>query len=245
MSSLSIAFITPTKSVILPDLSTAILPDDRFILSGHITGMELAHVLGRIERSLKEVGLSADAASKLAGKPDAIRNMRRAVKDGRPGFNIATITALARVLKKTPAWLIDGRGQRDAAEAGGAVIRLVGYVGAGAETHYYAVAQGDLDEVPFPEASSDTVAVEVRGESLGLLFDRWRVFYDDVRRPVTTDSDLMGRLCVVGLADDRILIKKIKPGRKGRFRLLSVAPEPPIEDVEVDWAASVKLMVPP
>lgn len=208
--------------------------------------MELSAVLKRIERRLKELGLSADAASRDAGKPDAVRNMRRAVKSGRKGVNTSTIAALAPVLKTTAAWLLEGKGRHEAAEAGGSGVRLVGYVGAGAEAHYYAIAQGDLDDVPAPEgATDDTVAVEVRGESLGPLFDRWLVFYDDVRRPVTADSGLMGRLCVVGLKDDRILIKKIRPGRKkGRFRLISAPPEPAIEDVEIEWAAPVKNMVP-
>src|SRR5262245_1928367 len=82
------------------------------------------------------------------------------------------------------------------------VVRVVGYVGAGAEAHYYAVAQGDLDEVAAPAVTDSTVAVEIRGDSLGALFDRSLVFYDDVRSPVT--ADLVGKLCVVGLPDDRI-----------------------------------------
>jgi len=122
-------------------------------------------------------------------------------------------------------------------------VRVVGYVGAGAATHFYAISQGDLDEVPAPEGSTaDTVAVEIRGDSLGSLFDRWLVFYDQVRSPVT--SDLIGRLCVVGLPDDRVLVKKIQNGsRKGFHRLLSER-EPPIEDVLIAWAARVKSMVP-
>lgn len=203
--------------------------------------MELSTVLKRIERRLKDLDLSADRASREAGKPDAIRNLRRAVKDGRQGVTTGTIAALAPVLKTTAAWLLEGKGQPALAE--GETVRLVGYVGAGAEAHYYAVAQGDLDEVPAPAgATAHTVAVEVRGESLGPLFDRWLVFYDDVRRPVT--QDLYGKICVVGLPDDRILIKKLRPGTaKGKYRLLS-ATEPPIENVEIEWAAPVKIMVP-
>lgn len=123
------------------------------------------------------------------------------------------------------------------------VVRVVGYVGAGAAAHFYAIAQGDLDEVPAPEGSTkDTVAVEVRGDSLGSLFDRWLVFYDDVRRPIT--GDLVGKLCVVGLADDRVLIKKVRLGsRKGLYKLISER-EDPIDDVAIEWAARVKNMVP-
>lgn len=124
-------------------------------------------------------------------------------------------------------------------------VPVVGYVGAGALAHFYAISQGDLDTVPAPDGATDsTVAVEIRGASLGALFDRWLVFYDDVRSPVT--SDLLGKLCVVGLSDERVLIKKIQKGRKnGLFRLVAGSDaEPPIEDVPVEWAARVKNMVP-
>jgi lambda repressor-like predicted transcriptional regulator len=123
------------------------------------------------------------------------------------------------------------------------MVRVVGYVGAGATAHYYEVAQGDLDEVKAPEGSTpQTVAVEVRGTSLGPLFDRWLVFYDDVRRPVT--ADLIGKLCVVGLEDERVLVKKLQRGRApGLFNLISQA-EDPIEDIGVRWAARVNNMTP-
>jgi hypothetical protein len=122
------------------------------------------------------------------------------------------------------------------------VTRIVGYVGAGAAAHNYAVAQGDLDEIAAPEGASEhTVAVEIRGNSLGELFDRWLVFYDDVRRPVT--EDLIGKLCVVGLADGRVLIKKIGKESSGFYALLSEK-EPPIENAVIEWAARVKAMAP-
>jgi hypothetical protein len=122
-------------------------------------------------------------------------------------------------------------------------VPVAGYVGAGAETHFYAVAQGGLDEIDAPEGSTpDTVAVEIRGGSLGTFFDRWLVFYDDVRRPVT--PDLLGKLCVVGLDDGRVLIKKLQRSRsQGLFNLVSQT-EAPILDVAIEWAAKVKSMMP-
>lgn len=121
-------------------------------------------------------------------------------------------------------------------------VPVKGYVGAGDQAHYYAVAQGDLDTVPAPDNATDrTVAVEIKGTSLGEFFDRWLVFYDDVRSPVT--SDLIGRPCIVCLADERILVKKLLRGRNGRFRLISNTEEP-IENVEVIWAARVTHMEP-
>lgn len=141
---------------------------------------------------------------------------------------------LAPHLRVTPEFLLFGD-QKTAP--------VVGYVGAGAEAHYYADGQGPFDEVPAPEGATDkTVAVEIRGESLGALFDRWLVFYDDVRSPVT--PDLIGKLCVVGLADGRVLIKKLRRSKtEGLFHLISNV-DPPILDEQVDWAAKVKTMVP-
>jgi len=122
-------------------------------------------------------------------------------------------------------------------------VPVVGYVQAGAEAVLFAAGQGPFDYVPAPEGSTEnTVAVEIRGESLGSFFTEWLVFYDDVRSPVT--PDLHNRLCVVGLPDDRILVKKIKPSQApGLFHLLSQT-EDPILDQEVAWAARVKTMSP-
>lgn len=122
-------------------------------------------------------------------------------------------------------------------------VQLVGVVGAGAQAHFYEGSQGPFDQVPAPEGSTEhTVAVEIRGESLGPLFDKWLVFYDDVRRPAT--ADLIGKLCVVGLDDGRVLIKKLQRSKSpGLYHLVSQT-EPPILDVPIEWAAMVKHMVP-
>jgi transcriptional regulator with XRE-family HTH domain len=120
---------------------------------------------------------------------------------------------------------------------------LVGYVGAGALAHIFSEGQGPFDEVDAPDGSTeDTVAVEIRGESLGSFFDQWLVFYDDVRTPPS--SKMLNRLCVVGVADGRILIKKLTKGTlPGHYTLLSQF-EPPMYDQIIEWAALVKNMVP-
>jgi hypothetical protein len=141
----------------------------------------------------------------------------------------------------TPEWLLTGRKpfpSDEPEQPPARKVRVVGYVGAGAEAHLYAVAQGDLDEVdPPPGLTEDTVAVEIRGDSLGAFFNRWLVFYDDVRRSVT--PDLIGELCIVGLEDGRILIKQIQRSKtEGLFNLIS-STEKPIADVAIEWAARV------
>jgi transcriptional regulator with XRE-family HTH domain len=125
----------------------------------------------------------------------------------------------------------------------GARVPLVGFVGAGAQAHFYADGQGPFDEVAAPDAASaKTVAVQVRGHSLGALFDNWLVFYDDVRDP--PGDDLVSRMCVCGLADGRVLIKSLKRSQIAGLWILLSNIEPPIYDVALDWAAVVREMRP-
>jgi transcriptional regulator with XRE-family HTH domain len=122
-------------------------------------------------------------------------------------------------------------------------VPLVGYVGAGSMAHIYSDGQGPFDEVPAPEGASEhTVAVEIRGESLGSFFDQWLVFYDEVRTPPT--AAMIGKLCVVGLADGRIMVKKLARGTLARHFTLHSQFEAPIYDVVVEWCALVRTMRP-
>ena len=68
----------------------------------------MVDILDRIEKRLKDVGISASAASLAAGlSKDAIRNIRRAKLQGiDAGVNIRTVEALAPVLKTSKAWLL-------------------------------------------------------------------------------------------------------------------------------------------
>ncbi|WP_246388849.1 helix-turn-helix domain-containing protein [Microvirga mediterraneensis] len=122
------------------------------------------------------------------------------------------------------------------------MVPLVGYVGAGSLAHYFGEGDGNLGEVEAPEnASEKTVGVEIRGESLGIMLDGWVAYYDEVREAPT--ADMIGKLCVVGLYDGRVLIKKLEKGQLPKhYNLLSQ--DPPIYDAEVTWAAVVKAMMP-
>jgi transcriptional regulator with XRE-family HTH domain len=124
-----------------------------------------------------------------------------------------------------------------------ATVPVVGYVAAGAEAHLYATGDGGLDQVEAPPgARPSTVAVEIRGESLGMLFDGWLAFYDETRDPVT--PDLIGQLCVVGLPDGRVMIKRLLPTpNPDRFHLMANG-EGSLLDQQVSWAARVLTMRP-
>jgi len=117
-------------------------------------------------------------------------------------------------------------------------VKIKGYVGAGSVAHYYAVSDEEYEEVDAPAGITDpAVAVEIRGKSMGPALEGWLVFYKDVHSPVR--PEMLGQLCVVGLTDDRILIKLIKRERDGSFTLLSNGADDPIPNVKIEWAALV------
>lgn len=120
---------------------------------------------------------------------------------------------------------------------------VVGFVGAGSTMTLFAEGQGPFDYVDAPpDAREETVAAEIRGDSLGAFFNHWLVFYDDVHSPVTPAQ--LGELCVVGLEDGRVLVKKVAQGsRPDVYHLISQFEEP-IFDATVVWAAKVNSMRP-
>lgn len=134
--------------------------------------------------------------------------------------------------------------QRDLVISETFTVPIVGRVGASSEMLLYGDGDGENGTAPAPEgATKNTVAAIIRGTSLGELLDGWLVFYDQVHTPPT--PDMIGRICVVGLADGRILVKKLMPGQlEGRFNLIANT-EPPIYDAAVNWAARVRQMTEP
>lgn len=124
------------------------------------------------------------------------------------------------------------------------LVPIVGFVGAGGSI-VYSEGQGPFGEAQMPpkNGTESTVAVVVRGDSMaGQLEDGWTVYYDDRRSAPA--QDLLGRLCVVGLRDGRVLIKKLLPGRQnGKYDLYSTNAAPML-DQQIDWAARVTWIAP-
>lgn len=187
-------------------------------MGNNLRRLRLAHGLTH-EKAAELIGVSRSQFIKLE------RGERRLTQE--------YINQIARGFGVSPSEVIEDR----------STVLVMGYVGAGAAAHYYAESHGNLDEVPMPPGGTDdTVALEVRGDSLGSFFNQWLVYFDDVRNPVT--ADLLGRLVVCETVDGRVLVKKLMRGtRRGHFTLLSQT-ESPIEDVELVWAARVKHMTP-
>lgn len=94
-------------SVNLPVKSTAFLPDEQPVNSGHSTGMNYAVIYENIQYLLKDKGRSADEVSRSAGVPEAIRNIKRRLNQGikGQGMNAATLEALAAELQVTTDYL--------------------------------------------------------------------------------------------------------------------------------------------
>lgn len=153
-------------------------------------------------------------------------------ESGKRDMRLKEAVALARYLKVPIAAIAEMP-----------VVPLVGFVGAGSEMAYFADAHSPDEFVKMPpNGTEDTVAVEIRGDSLGSAFVGWCAYYDERREPPT--DDLLGELCVVGLHDGRVLVKKIVQGRqRGRYDLWSPNAEPLLDEA-VEWAARVTALLP-
>lgn len=238
-------------AVKLPHKSTGKIPlsrnDCARIISRAVKAGEDHDIRRRIKQRLEQVGLTPRSASlKAGGSADLIRGLLRGKQRSFRGENLAK---LAAVLGVSATWLLTGE---DGPEENGErpptrVVPIVGYVGAGSEAHYYDIAQSPDEFASLPAGVNiksivDVAAIEIRGDSLGNFLNGWLVFYDDVK--AEPDPSMLRELCVVGLTDGRVLVKKLMKGSTpGRYHLLSQT-EGMIEDVEVLWAAKVRAMAP-
>lgn len=138
-----------------------------------------------------------------------------------------------RAFKVSPAWLLTGEGPRTAPE-----VEILGYVGAG--TDIISVDSGGLGEsveLP-PGAAPNTGVVIVRGNS---MYPRYlegeKIYYVTDRRD---PDEMIGKECVVQLADGRIMVKRLRRGSRRRLYNLESYNAPMIEDQRVEWAARVR-----
>jgi hypothetical protein len=218
-----------------------LLPGASLTMFGYSTAMELDDVLFRIESRLNAVGLSAHAASLAAKRPDAIRNLKRAVKNhDRRGVTTETLMALAPVLKTTAAWLLEGVGE----PTPGNIVQVVGRIGAGAEIlpEFEQIPPEGLYEieVPFPIAN-DAIAFQVEGDSMWPRYDPGDVII--CWRQGTNVDEVVGWEAAVRTTDGKRYLKRIqRGGSSGTFDLESHNAAP-IRGVRIEWAAEIKGVV--
>src|SRR5271166_3909890 len=128
----------------------------------------------RLRDARKKLFKSARAAALAFAIPVATYSAHeRAQTPGGRDYGPEDAQRYARRFGVTAEWLLTGYRQTADAKAetsehpqGSSTTRLrvIGYVGAGAQVHLYAVATEDLDEIEVPMlAPASTVALEIRG----------------------------------------------------------------------------------
>lgn len=203
--------------------------------------MELEDVLVRIESRLKAVGLSAHAASLAARRPDAIRNLKRAVKNhDRRGVTTETLTALAPVLKTTAAWLLEGVGEG----APHNVVPVVGRIGAGGEIQpaFEELSPDRLYDVEVPfQMDEDAMAFEIEGDSLWPRYDSGDIVI--CWRPGTSADAAIGFEAALKTADGKRYLKRIQRGAVDGTYDLESHNAAPVRGVRIEWAAEIKAVI--
>lgn len=178
----------------------------------------------------KERGWTQEQTAEAMGTTrDTYVKLERGVEKGGRKLHDLWIAKAAAAFGVDPSEIIAS----DRAE-----VPIVGFVSAGAVENNFTDAQGEFDRAPAPQgATAETVAVEVRGDSLGPFFDGALVFYDKIEAAPT--PAMIGRLCIVGTKAGNVYIKKIGRGtREDRWTLYAQFGSP-MEDVEIEWVAPV------
>lgn len=126
-------------------------------------------------------------------------------------------------------------------------IPVVGHVGIGAEIVDIDNSSrgGGIDEIvpPFDGLDPSTVAVRVRGNSMAPAYKDGEILLYD-RQNGDDLVQLIGKDCVVSLADGRKLVKQIRRTPGGEWFLQSVnSDSEPIFGIEIEWAAKVKVVL--
>lgn len=180
---------------------------------------------------------------KLAEVLGVERSVANKIVNGKVPFNAKKAAAVAELLGETTQEILSRAG---IVEDLGSDIPVVGYVGGGAQVYPYDdYAHGDgMDFVERPEyVHGRAVAVEVRGDSmLPTAEDGWKLIYTGDQ--TINEGDVLNKLCVVKLIDGRMLVKKLLRGSQPQRYHLHSSNAPLIEDVEIEWAARVKSIVP-
>lgn len=155
-------------------------------------------------------------------------------ENGNRDYDSAQAKRYARFFGVSPEWLLYGKETRVKS------VPVVGYIGAGAEHHMiddYAMGGGIEHINAPPNCPTNAVAVVVRGDSMYPVYNDGDILIYSERRDDVTD--FIGKRCICGLSDGRILVKTVTRGRTPALYSLTSFNSPAISDVAVDWVAKI------
>lgn len=115
------------------------------------------------------------------------------------------------------------------------IYRIIGCASAGEEWLEYEDGLGEVELT----ASSDCIAIEVRGDSMFPVYRNGDVLIGE-RTAGRSLGNHVGVDCIVSLTNGAKYVKRLARGTKGRFTLESYNRlHPDMVDVVIDWAAPI------
>ncbi|BCW88014.1 hypothetical protein sos41_11520 [Alphaproteobacteria bacterium SO-S41] len=160
-------------------------------------------------------------------------------ENGTRGFKRDRAEHYARRFGVSLEWLLTGKGTMK----GKARIRsipLAGHVGAGAQVHIIDGPALEHIDVPY-ELGSDAEAVEVRGDSMWpAIMEGEILIYDRIRHD---PSSLIGCKVIAKLTDGRMFVKLLGKRSKDGLWTLHSFNGAPMDDVDLEWAAEVRIIM--
>lgn len=190
----------------------------------------------------------AEALSNFTGRSIT----RGAVGNWEQGKEIGleSLKAISEMAGISLDWLAYNSGETPTKDGGETelpanVVRVMGYVGAGAEVEpeFEQVPPDGLDQihVPFP-LPDDMIAFQVRGDSMLPVFKDGTVIvvYREQKKPL---SAFYGEEAAVRTSDGRRFVKTIMRGADGLVTLLSHNAGP-IADVRLEWIGEIFAILP-
>ena len=192
----------------------------------------------QLKQMRERAGLTQDDLAKLAGTSQP--QVRR-LESGERELTVPWARRLAPHLGVTAADIVFPDTAKRAM-----TLNIVGRVGASTDGHVVQESDhGPFGQIQAPIGARGTEAVvEVDGHSMGIYApDGSLILYE--KREDPPQDNMLGEVCVVGLPDGRVLVKRLLRGsRRGLFDLESVVGET-MRDQRVNWAAVVLVVVHP
>lgn len=199
-----------------------------------------------IDKIRKQRGLTLE---KLAEKMGTTKLQVFRLKEGQRKLTTDWLQRFAEALNCKPTDLISENNFIDGASTipnlvpmKRKTVPVVAYVGAGQIVYAIddnAKGQG-MEEVDCPPGIDPdyVIALKVQGDSMYPKYESGEILY--YRRDVLgMNGDCLNKICVLGLRNGQVLVKKLRKGTiKNRFNLESYN-APTIENAEVEWCAPV------